>query len=71
MIEAPRPILDVHVVPSGPRNWAVLLEGVRPAVMSTNTQKQAISYGIELAKTAGTSLIIHGQDGRFRDVRSY
>lgn len=62
---------DVHVVPYG-KSWVVEYAGGNdePLYMA-DTQKDAIRFGIETAREGAALLIIHGQDGRFRDVRNY
>jgi len=70
-VVTPRPGLsDFHVVPSS-RGWYVEREGTPFPFSLFSTQKEAISEGVVLAKSAVVSLVIHGVDGRFRDVRSY
>lgn len=61
---------DVHIVPSG-SSWAVKAENLPSYLYVARTQREAIAYGIELARDAASQLLIHGKDGRFRDVRVY
>lgn len=66
----PYQLRDYHVVPDG-NLWAVKAEYNSDYSALFDTQMEAMAYGRHLAKEAASSLIIHGQDGRFRDVWSY
>lgn len=61
---------DVHVVPSF-RGWAVTVENSSFYYSFANTQIEAIAQGMQLARQAAASLLIHGRDGRIRDVWHY
>jgi hypothetical protein len=61
----------VHVTPHKGGGWQVIIgSNDRPSKV-TDTQKQAIDVGKEIAKKLSTDLSIHGQDGKIRDVDSY
>ena len=64
-----RGISDYHVVPHG--NVWMLTRESSPFRQMATTQVEAIGYGIGLARTEAVSLIIHGADGRFREVYDY
>lgn len=72
IVPRPRPgTYDIHVVPNGDA-WAVKREGEPAFLREVRTQREAISFGQYLAReSAPNSLVIHGVDGRFRDVRTY
>lgn len=61
---------DIHVVPSN-KMWAVKLEGEPYYYSIFNTQREATSYAVSMAKVSASLVIIHGQNGQFRDVRNY
>jgi hypothetical protein len=61
---------NVHVVPHDDM-WAVKKDGVDRATRVTNTQKEAIDIGRELAKKNQSELLIHGQNGKIREKNSY
>lgn len=61
---------DFHVVPfSG--LWAVKGELEATYTGIFYTQVEATSYAINLARLAAASVVIHGRDGKIRDVWSY
>lgn len=63
---------DIHVVPiNGATAWAVKGEQNRFYSMVAETQFEAIAYAVRQARESSAQLVIHGRDGRFRDVRSY
>ncbi len=61
---------SVHVVPR-PNGWAVERSGNDRATKVTETQKEAIAAGKELAQRDKTELVIHGENGRIREKNSY
>jgi hypothetical protein len=61
---------DVHVVPHDDR-WAVTKEGNQRPSQVTDTQREAIEVGREIAKRESSELNIHGRDGQIRDKNSY
>lgn len=60
----------IHVV-THDDGWAVKLEGKSNAESVHPTQKEAIEAGRELAQKHEADLVIHRQDGTFRNVYSY
>lgn len=61
---------DVHVIPDS-GSWAVKSEHVENYFGRFQTQTEAIAYGMALARQSAAMLVVHGRDGRFREVRSY
>lgn len=61
---------DVHVVPTA-GGWAVKQEHLPTYTMVATTQVEAIAAGMRLAREGAALLVIHGEDGRFRQVWSY
>ena len=59
-----------HVVPRG-NQWAVRSTGSQRASGLYETQGEAISIARERARSKGTELFIHGEDGRIRARDSY
>lgn len=48
------------------KKWRVRKEGSNKTIKFFDTQKDAISYAEDLAKTAGSSVVIHKVDGSIR-----
>lgn len=61
---------DFHVV-YHMGGWNVKKELSNVAEARFDTQLEAMAYGRDLAKYDAVSLIIHGRDGKFREVWSY
>jgi uncharacterized protein YdaT len=59
-----------HVIPLG-NGWAVKKEGSNRFTVITDTQKDAIKVARELAKHQKADLIVHGKDGKVREMSSY
>jgi hypothetical protein len=70
MLEVTMGKRSVHVVPR-PNGWAVEKSGSERASKVTETQKQAIKAGKQIAEREKTELVIHGEDGRIREKNSY
>jgi len=49
--------------------WAVKRSGASRVTKVYDKQNTAINKAIEIAKNCGTSVIVHGRDGRIRDIR--
>lgn len=62
--------IDFHVVPAF-GGWALRAEGEPRYRELVPSQAEAIGDGVRLARMAATSLVVHGTDGRIREVRSY
>jgi hypothetical protein len=61
-----------HVIYNGDK-WVIKTQG-RPVAKSARefvTQREAVENARALAKKDGSELVIHGRDGRIRDVDSY
>jgi hypothetical protein len=54
-----------HVVPRGDQ-WAIRGAGNTKDTRRFDTQSEAIARGREIARTQGSELVIHGEDGRIR-----
>lgn len=63
----------MHVLPTGAGTWKVQREGALRASAIRASQAAAIERGTEIAKRVrgDAQLIIHGEDGRVRDERTY
>lgn len=59
-----------HVIPSGGK-WRVRKTGATRASGTFETQAEAVARARDLARSQGTELYIHGEDGRIRERRSY
>lgn len=59
-----------HVVPSTD-GWKVKKANSERATKKFDTQKQAISYAMGVAKNQKSELLIHGKDGKIREKNSY
>lgn len=59
-----------HVVPNNGK-WQVKRENSTKATKTFDTQKDAISYGRDIAKNQGSELVIHGRNGQIRDKDSF
>ena len=64
------PRSDVHVVPADGL-WAIKQEHLPRYTRLFATQYEAIGHAARYARDGASLLVIHGADGRFRDVRSY
>ncbi|MHB1420954.1 MAG: DUF2188 domain-containing protein [Bacillota bacterium] len=60
-----------HITPHSDGGWQVKGEGNEKATARTDTQKEAIDNGREIAKNQGSELVIHGTDGRIRQKDSH
>ncbi len=59
-----------HVTPKSDL-WQVIGSGNSKPTKLFNTQKEAISYGREIAKNQNSELVIHNKHGKIRDKDSY
>lgn len=60
-----------HVTPHPNGGYQVKGAGNSKATKTFNTQKEAISFGKEIAKNQKSELVIHNQKGRIREKNSY
>lgn len=51
--------------------WKVKTDGAQKAAKHTDTQKQAIDVGKQIAKNKQTDLTVHGKDGKIKSKDSY
>lgn len=61
---------DYHVVPMQ-GSWAIKGEANPHYTGIFETQIEATSYAMTLAREAATSVVIHGRNGQIREVWSY
>jgi len=61
---------NVHVVKNGDR-WSVKEEGKNTPLSNHRTQELARQNAVPIAKQNKSELVIHGEDGKFRDKDSY
>lgn len=59
-----------YVVRNG-KGWGVRGEGNDRLTVRTDTQREAIERGREIARNQGAELRIQGQDAKFREAWSY
>lgn len=59
-----------HVLPRD-NEWIVKRAGSDRASKTFNTQIQATHYAKSVAQNQGTSVFVHGSDGRIKDRRDY
>ena len=59
-----------HVVPLG-NGWAVKREGNSKYTIITETKKDALIFGRNLARSNKSELVIHGRDGKIQEKDSY
>ena len=61
----------IHVVPRGPRRWAVEREGATHPASMHATQAEASRAGRALARHDRTEFIVHGRNGQIRKRDSF
>ena len=59
-----------HVLPRG-SSWIVKRAGSPKATRIFDTQGEAINRAKDIAKRKGTTLLVHGSNGRIRERRDY
>lgn len=59
-----------YVVKDG-KGWGVRGEGNDRLTVKTDTQREAIERGREIARNQSSELRIQGEDGKFREAWSY
>lgn len=63
--------LKVRHVVKRDNGWAVKRSGASKASRVFRDQSRAISSARKQAKSAGSAVVIHGRDGKIRDVIRY
>lgn len=61
---------NLHIVPHD-GEWAVRWDGKKKPIAIHSTQEAAIAAALELADDEDTSVVVHRQDGTFRNVISH
>lgn len=59
-----------HVVPAQ-GGWVIIGGGAGKPIDTFGTQHEAIEKAKSIAQNSGTSVYIHGSDGRIRETESY
>lgn len=59
-----------HIVPHE-NGWAVRREGHDRASVVTETKEQAVERGREIAERERGAIVIHGENGRIQEERTY
>lgn len=62
---------DQHVTPHPEGGWQVKAEGASRATVRTETQKEAIERGKQIAMNQGAELYIHNKQGQIRERNTY
>ena len=63
---------DAHVVSTdGGNTWAVKMEHMQAYSGYWQTKTEAMAQAMYLAREAGTSMVVHGRNGRIQEVRNY
>ena len=60
-----------HVTPHPEGGWQVKAEGASRATVRTETQKEAIERGKQIAMNQGAELYIHNKQGQIRERNTY
>jgi hypothetical protein len=60
-----------HITQREDGKWQVKGEGNEKATRITDTQKEAINIGREIARNQESELLIHGENGKIREKNSY
>lgn len=60
-----------HVVPTPKGGWNVKPSGSDRVTRHFDTKKDAVSFGRQLAKVRGLSVVIHRSDGSIMEQRDY
>ncbi|WP_367390806.1 DUF2188 domain-containing protein [Lewinella sp. LCG006] len=69
-VRTSKPTHNQHVVPHE-EGWAVRGAGNERYTGVYNYQREALERAKEIAKNYGSTVIIHGEDGKVRDSISY
>lgn len=62
---------NIHVTNHTQSGYQVKSTGSSKAYRRTETQREAIEIGRELARNQHSELVIHGRDGKIRQKNSY
>ena len=62
---------NIHVTNHSQGGYQVKSSGSSKAYRRTETQREAIEIGRELARNQHSELVIHGRDGKIRQKNSY
>ena len=60
-----------HITPHPNGGWQVKASGASRATVITNTQKEAINIGRQIAMNQSSELFIHNKQGQIRERNSY
>ena len=60
-----------HVTPHPEGGWQAKAEGASRATVRTETQKEAIVRGKQIAMNQGAELYIHNKQGQIRERNTY
>jgi len=60
-----------HVMPNIDEGWSVYRSGSSRASRIFDTKKEAVKYGRVIAKSQGSTLVIHSKDGRIEESKKY
>ncbi len=60
-----------HITPHPNGGWQVKAAGASKATVITNTQKEAINIGRQIAMNQSSELFIHNKQGQIRERNSY
>ena len=60
-----------HITPHPDGGWQVKGAGNTKATVRTDTQKEAIDIGREIARNQESELIVHGRNGQIRERDSH
>lgn len=60
-----------HITPHPNGGWQVKAAGASKATIITNTQKEAINIGRQIAMNQSSELFIHNKQGQIRERNSY
>ncbi len=60
-----------HVVPHGEKEWAVKKEGTDKPESTFTSKSEAVNEAENMAKEAGTMVIIHDKEGQIEEQENY
>jgi hypothetical protein len=62
---------NLHVVTHEEEGWAIKREGSGDPLSTYATQREAINAALDVAQEEETNVVVHGKDGRIRQVKSF